>query len=175
MGVATPVIQVHSVPTFKAYQRLQLWHSFRSLRPLIPFAILALVCFALAPFFPLEQQGAPARYQAMLNVLFLPGIIFVLVPALVIISAKNRWRVATDLRATRTYHFDDYGIRLSAETFQSAVTWEHIVLAKRSGGQVLLGTAQKQFYIVPIGDFAPAELYDEFRKLVTEKVADSNL
>ena len=47
--------------------------------------------------------------------------------------------------------------------------------ADKRGDQVLLGLAQKQFYLVPLQDFESQEQLDRFFELVKSKVPNCRL
>jgi hypothetical protein len=176
MDTTVPVIRVSTVPTFGAYLRFLLLLAFRQVRFLIPFALGLLILFFVFPFMPfIESRGVIATYRDSLPMLILPGIVFVLIPVSNVWAARRRWRDAAELHVPRTYVFSDTGIEVIADTFHSEVAWSHIVIARKSAGQVSLGTAQKLFYLVPVGEFESSQSYDQFRLLVTQKVANSKL
>jgi hypothetical protein len=172
MSSTTDSIRISTTPTFSAYARFVMWAAFRQCRFLVPFAILALICFLLAPVIPLERQGAMARYRASLSGLILPGMVFVLLPLSSYYAARKRWQNATELRAPRTYVFSDEGVDIAAQSFNSHVAWKHVVTADQHRDQILLGTAQKQFYLVLVDDFESQEQFDRFLELVRSKVAN---
>jgi hypothetical protein len=169
-------VSVQTTPTFPAYLRFILSTAFWQVRFLIPFAILALLCFLLAPIIPFEEAaGAMAHYRDAIELLILPAIIFLLIPISNALAARKRWRTATELSVPRTYIFSDSGIEVIAETFRSTVAWSHIVSARRSRTHILLGTAQKLYYLIPVVDFGSAESYAQFKYLVNERVRNSNV
>ena len=175
MNSTSDAIRISTTPTFGAYLRFVVWAALRPVRFLVPFAIIALVCFLLAPVIPLEQQGAVARYRASLAWLILPGIVFVLLPLSSYFGARRRWQSAAELRAPRGYVFSDEGVDVTADSFNSHVAWKHVVTADKQRDQVLLGTAQNQFYLVPLDDFESKEQLDRFLGLVKSKVASGRL
>jgi hypothetical protein len=164
-------IRIATTPTFGGYLRFAMWMGLRQIRFLVPFAIFAFIAFLLAPVVPFEQQGAVARYRASLGVLILPGIVFVLLPLSIYCGARKRWQIAAELRAPRTYVFSDAGIDIAADTFNSQVAWTHVVTAYKSRDQILLGTGQKQFYLVPVEGFESREQFARFLELVKSKIA----
>jgi len=175
MNSTSDDIKLSTTPTFGAYLRFVMWAAFRQVRWLIPFAVLALVCFLLAPVIPFERQGPLARYRASLAVLILPGIVFALLPLSSYLGARKRWRAAVELRAPRTYVFNDSGVDIAAGSFNSEVAWNHVVTADRHRDQILLGTAQKQYYLVPVHDFESREQFGRFLELVRCKVPNCRL
>jgi hypothetical protein len=164
-------IRVSTTPNFADFLRFVRWVAFRQVRVLIPFAIFALICFLLAPIIPLEQRGALARYQALSPALFFPAIVFVLLPLFSYYGACKRWRNAPELQVVRTYIFNDEGVAILAESFNSHVAWKYVVTADKHRGLVFLGTAQRQFYLVPVHDFESPEQFNRFLELVRSKVA----
>ena len=175
MNSTSDNIRIATTPTFGAYLRFVMWAAFRQVRFLIPFAIFALICFLLAPVIPFEQQGTLARYRASLAVLILPGIVFVLLPLSSYFGARKRWQTAVELRAPRTYVFNDVGVDIAADSFNSQIAWKHVVTADKHRDQVLLGTAQRQFYLVPTQDFESQEQFGRFLELVKSKVPNCRL
>jgi len=175
MNSTTDTIRVSTTPTFNAYLRFVMWHLVRQVWFLIPIAILLLICFLLAPLIPFEQEGAAARYRASLGALILPALVFVLLPLSTYFAARKRWRLAADLRAPRTYVFSETGIELLSDSFKTQITWSHVATAYRRPDQILLGTAQKQFYLVSLRDFESPEQLNQFLELVRRKVPRSRI
>ena len=176
METATPAIRVSTTPTYQSYRRLMLWTAMRSQRRLMPWAILAIFCFLVAPTIHLGDPPQPmASYGSAWAVLILPGIVFVMVPVSIILVARKRWRTVPELRAPRAYVFSDAGIEIVADSFHSTFGWDLLVTALRSGDQVLLGTGQNLFYFFRVTDFSSPEDYERLRSLVSSKVADCRL
>lgn len=170
MTTSADPIRVSTTPVFRDYLRFLMWFSFRQVRLLIPFAIFAIVAFLLAPLVPFEEKGAIARYRAALGTLILPAIVFVFLPISNYLAGKKRWKAAIALRAPRVYVFSESGIEVIAETFHSEASWKHVVSAYQQKGQVMLGTAQRQFYLVPMAAFESPAQRAEFLDLVKRNV-----
>jgi hypothetical protein len=90
-------------------------------------------------------------------------------------AARQRWWAAPELREQREYTFAGDGIRVIGESFTAFVTWSNIASAERAGRQVLLGTHQDQFYLIPLAAFGTDEELSRFCKLVATKVEGCRL
>jgi hypothetical protein len=138
-------------------------------------AAVSLLFFLFAPLVPTEEAGTAAHYRGMLSALILPALVFIFIPVSIHVIARKRWLQAIEVRAPRTYIFTSSGFEVVADSFHFSGSWDTIVSAQQEKAVIYLGTAQKQFYIIPVSDFASPEELGQFKQLVSTKVRGSSL
>jgi len=140
-------------PQLRDFVRFQAYHSIRQVKLLFIIAVFLLVVFACAPFMPYQKSTtALEAYRSSVGVLILPAIVFLLLPATIWFSSYRRWQSAPEVREPRQYTFSDRGIEVKAATFSSKFDWTNIREAPVVKGLLLLITAQRAAYIIPLGD-----------------------
>ncbi len=172
--ISSPV-SVSVLPTFTEYLSFNFRVVLRRMRLVVAFAVVLLAAFLCAPLLPLTGETVARKYVQLLPTLILPALMFVAFPITIYSSVRRQWRAVASLREARTYTFTDAGVRVVGDTFEGFVDWSHIAQADRLGGQVLLATGQRQFYLVPFRSFGSDEAWGEFRRLVASKVRDCRL
>jgi hypothetical protein len=168
-------ITLHVVPEFNEYLRFTRWASRRQIGRVRLFGWLGIIVFALSPLIPYEVQGAADRYRASLFLLIFPALLFVVIPLLVYVSAKSRWKQVPEVHEPRTFVFSKEGIAFSSATVRSDSSWNLIRRAHEAVGHILLETGQHTFYLVPLRAFESPERLDRFRALVAMKVQSNDL
>jgi hypothetical protein len=164
-------MRVTTTPDRSVYLRFLFWVGRRQFRFLTPFAVLSIVCFLLVPFLPAQESGLPLRYRDAWPVLFLPGLLFVFVPLQIYAVGRKRWRELPEIWEPRTYVFNDRGFEVVGQSFRTQQDWSLLRIAYKHRDMVLLGTGQRQFFLVSLRDFESPELVDRFLTLVKSKVA----
>jgi hypothetical protein len=111
-------------------------------------------------------------YLSNLWVLVLPGIVCFLFLALYF-SVRQRWQVAGEIREPRRYLFSEKGIEAVGETFHGSFAWSHIVGIERTRSVIGLGTAQKQYSLIPTNSFTAPQELAQFETLLQDQVPGS--
>lgn len=135
--------------TQEDFLRLNRMLYWRHLRKLAVFAVASLLLFAVFPFLGNGSVGILESYRAAWFFLILPGFLGLMVVVLER-GARKRWQEVAAIRATRDYQIDEAGIRVTSDTFNGFLAWEHLNDWKEAGGLVYLRTAQNQFYFFPL-------------------------
>jgi hypothetical protein len=165
--------QVEFTPTFREYLRFNFHVLFCRFRWLVVFSLLSLAGFLAYPFLASEgRQSFLALYRTALPGLILPGITFILSPVLTFFSARQRWGAANELREFKRFRFSDHGIEVEGETFRGSSSWANIATVERARLQILLGTFQGSFYLIPTRAFPSgreASRFWEFLRLQVSK------
>lgn len=165
---------VTSTPTFSVHLWLVLRTLLRRTWMLIPFCLLACFSYALAPLVYRGTISTLIAYRDCAPVLILPALL-VLLYTVQVWGAWQQWNRNPPMREPRTYTFSDAGIRMTARTFDSEISWELILKARRRGEHVLLGTHGHAFHVIPIAGFATPQHYAWFAALTAFKVRDCRL
>ena len=113
------------------------------------------------------------KYCNWMALLVLPCLIFVVIPAMLYVFGRKRWRDAAELHEPRTYEFSDSGVTCSGRTFSGSTQWVNIRRAEVSGPLILLWMSQRTAHIIPVVALGNQEKAEEFKSLIRQKVQDS--
>lgn len=176
-GADSP-ITITVTPTCGDFVNFNLRYALNRARLLILLAgfwLLVAGCGAFALLSVPPAQPGAGKYAFLVPTLLLPAVVFVWLPLATYLGARRRWHSAAELREPRQYTFTCEGIQVTAETFAAFITWSHIASAERASGQILLGTQQGQFHLIPLSAFRDEEEFARFRKLVADRVENCRL
>ncbi|HZK82556.1 MAG TPA: hypothetical protein VFC46_15845 [Humisphaera sp.] len=166
------VIRFEFTLTFGDFLRYQYFLQSKQRRLLLPFAILSFLCFMLMPWIPVSGHSSLRQKYRDYFVLFLPWLIFMVVPLIIRFSAKKRWNAAPNLQEPRVYEFSDAGISVTGRSFAGSTLWNLIPRAEMAGPMILLIGTQREAHIVPLDAVGDSEKVESFKSLIRRKVPD---
>jgi hypothetical protein len=138
-----------------------------------------LLGFLVLWFVLAEASGADSdgslRSTIIAMAIGIAGVFFVFIPLVIYLASQRIWQRAAEVRAPRNYVFSETGIELISEIFRSHFSWDLIVTARKSRGQIFLGTAQRQFFLIPVNAFEGTDDLARFSALVRHKVNNSKI
>lgn len=167
------MIQFHVTPLWSDYLRVQIALLYQHRRIVVGFAIISLLVFSVWPFLPYESatpQSISEKYWSAKALLILPGLIFVLLPAMTAFQLVHLWKSSPEYYAVRTWALTDRAIHTGGKGFEASTDWELIREAMLISNCVVLKTDQNAVHIISLREQSTSVRVDVIN-LVERKVA----
>jgi hypothetical protein len=166
------IIRIEFTPTFQQYLQFTQSTARYPFRRLRPFAYISLFCFAMSPLIDERNQTVLQAYGTFSKALFLPGLLFVFLPASVYFTSRKRWRISSELREPKVYEFSDAGMSVTGTSFHGVQSWTSLVSAQTNGSMIFLVNGQRAAHLIPADAFGNTPQLEAFKTLLRAKVPD---
>lgn len=166
-------IDIAYEPTFRDFLSLNRWIVRRRWRAVRCLSVLMIALFLASPFLfrDLAAEGLLLPYARSLAILVLPAAFLALLPAVLFLAARKRWRTAPEIREPRRFAFSEDGLAVTGRTFSARVAWSHITGAELHRGLFILRTNQNLYYLLSEKGFPDDADRKAFLSLVRRKVS----
>jgi hypothetical protein len=132
-------------------------------------AALPLLCF---PWMVI--RGEPdVSVLVYLPMLIFPGLMWVGMPGVVLLSGLVWWRRVPQLREPMEWEFTDEGYSVSQPSAAAQASWSTVPRVERAWGVFLITTCQGPSFFIPVRAFRSAGALYDFKQLVQSKVRDT--
>jgi hypothetical protein len=166
-------IDVAYDPTFRDFLSLNRWIVRRRWRAVRCLSAFMIALFLVSPllFRDLAAEGFLSPYARSLAILVFPAAFLAVLPAILFLATRKRWRAAPEIREPRRFVFSEDGLAVTGRTFSGRVAWSHITGAESHRGLFILRTNQNLYYLLSEKGFPDEADRKAFMALVRRKVS----
>jgi YcxB-like protein len=174
MAQSNPEITITFMLTEKDLIRLTWTALLRKKSIVVPAILLGIMFLVIIPCFGLStlMSGDPSQLALLPGLLFVPFLIFVVVPLTINWGARKTFRNTPAARQETTYVISEEGIHSRNDLVRSEVKWGSVIEVLETKRDFLLFISNQAAFMLPKDALPTPEERRRLRRLIKDNACD---